>query len=393
MATLENGWYRGSVPFYEITEINISNTGNGDESWDGSISNDGSIMCYRNGTRVNIVSNTITEIGDSAFFKFLALKEVTGLGSVTAIGERAFCYTPNLEHVDIIPENLTSIGNSAFRMSSVEDTLDLSTVSLDIVGDKATRHKRWSTSSLTAIESVEISKTIYLNVPNSENQKNYPDVPFGIYNGEVITVSDGGCTALSFYHMWNYIYAGTDKQYDTWLEWYNNTINDNGDFAVNNPMTVQVGEEQVAAELGWTYSGRTRVSSEAQLQTILDRLAVGLPTLATIHSANNIDGLHTIVFVGCNYKTHKLAIIDPNVVGTSAIVSWLSFEDIFVEGDDDQDRISIIDFNLPILAPNSTWYKSSTAKGTITEINIVDRYTPTGSEDETWNADAVQAIV
>lgn len=40
----------------------------------------------------------------------------------------------------------------------------------------------------------------------------------------------------------------------------------------------------------------------------------------------------------------------------------------------------------PILAPNSTWYKSSVARSTITQINIVDSYTPT-SYDETWNAD------
>ena len=41
----------------------------------------------------------------------------------------------------------------------------------------------------------------------------------------------------------------------------------------------------------------------------------------------------------------------------------------------------------PILAPNSTWYKSSALRSTITEINIVDSYTPTGSETESWNAD------
>ena len=41
----------------------------------------------------------------------------------------------------------------------------------------------------------------------------------------------------------------------------------------------------------------------------------------------------------------------------------------------------------PILAPNSTWYKSSTARNTITQINIVNSYTPTGSENESWNAD------
>lgn len=41
----------------------------------------------------------------------------------------------------------------------------------------------------------------------------------------------------------------------------------------------------------------------------------------------------------------------------------------------------------PVLAPNSTWYKSSTARSTITQINIVDSYTATGSENESWNAD------
>lgn len=41
----------------------------------------------------------------------------------------------------------------------------------------------------------------------------------------------------------------------------------------------------------------------------------------------------------------------------------------------------------PILAASSTWYKSSQARSTITQINVVDSYTPTGSENETWNAD------
>ena len=40
----------------------------------------------------------------------------------------------------------------------------------------------------------------------------------------------------------------------------------------------------------------------------------------------------------------------------------------------------------PIFAPNFTWYKSSIARTTITTITIVDSYTPTGSEDESWDA-------
>lgn len=41
----------------------------------------------------------------------------------------------------------------------------------------------------------------------------------------------------------------------------------------------------------------------------------------------------------------------------------------------------------PILAANSSWYKGTAARSTITQINIVDSYTPTGSENENWNAD------
>ena len=41
----------------------------------------------------------------------------------------------------------------------------------------------------------------------------------------------------------------------------------------------------------------------------------------------------------------------------------------------------------PILAPNSTWYKGTAKRATITQIDIVDSYTATGSENEFWNAD------
>ena len=41
----------------------------------------------------------------------------------------------------------------------------------------------------------------------------------------------------------------------------------------------------------------------------------------------------------------------------------------------------------PTLAASNTWYKGTTAKNTLTSINIVDGYMPTGNETEWWNAD------
>ena len=42
---------------------------------------------------------------------------------------------------------------------------------------------------------------------------------------------------------------------------------------------------------------------------------------------------------------------------------------------------------VPTLAANSSWYKGSTAKSTITAIEIKDSYTPSGTPTESWNAD------
>lgn len=43
--------------------------------------------------------------------------------------------------------------------------------------------------------------------------------------------------------------------------------------------------------------------------------------------------------------------------------------------------------NAPTLLIQNTWYKGTTAKTVITEIHVVDTYTETGAEAESWNAD------
>lgn len=42
------------------------------------------------------------------------------------------------------------------------------------------------------------------------------------------------------------------------------------------------------------------------------------------------------------------------------------------------------------LSPGSSWYKSSMNRNTITKISLINTYTPTGNEDEFWDASAAQ---
>ena len=50
--------------------------------------------------------------------------------------------------------------------------------------------------------------------------------------------------------------------------------------------------------------------------------------------------------------------------------------------------VTYIANQLPMMAEGSTWYKGNTAKSVITEIELVDSYTPTGTEAESWDASA-----
>ena len=381
MATITNGWYKGSIPFYEITEVSVATTGSGSESWE----TDG-VMCYRSGTKVTIVCNSLTAIGEKAFFKFLALKKISGLGSVTTIGAYAFCYTPNLASIDIVPDNLTSIGASAFRMSSAEDGLDLSSVSLSIVGDMATRHKRWGADGLAAVKAVPFCQDIYMEVPNMDSQRAYPDIQYGTKDGEPLSVSESGCSALACYHIWNAMFAGTDKQYDNWLDWYNNVVNEDGTYASSNVFDGNV-TPRLVSKIGWSTSGKISVDSATQLQTILNNLQKRYPTYISMHSVNVPSSYHAVAVVGCDMDSHKLAVVDSSVLEDRGVVSWVAFEDIFVGGTSEYDGVMPFAFNFPVLAPNTTWYKGTVSRSTITEVNIVDDYTATGSENESWNAD------
>ena len=113
-------------------------------SWDASSALDGSVMAHLAGTKITIVCDSMTEVPEKIFARFTSLQKVSGLQDVTGIGAWAFMHTPVLTSIDIVPEKLSFIEHDAFKASDIEDYLDLSNVSLDNIGERATRRKRWS---------------------------------------------------------------------------------------------------------------------------------------------------------------------------------------------------------------------------------------------------------
>lgn len=274
-------------------------------------------------------------LSDKTFYKCLNLKNVYGLGDVETIGNRVFVYTPNIKDTDLQARNIKSIGESAIRLSSLEDIADLSAVPAENVEYLGTRHERWSAENRAALKAVSIP-TYYIDVPNTENQSNYTDINFGTINGEKQNIAEAGCAAVTMYHAWNAIHNGTDQVYSNFREWWTSKGFDTN-FAPTNTWSKQEDFNKLIGMLGWSSAGKHYTVTGADiLQEIVASLKDGKPVYASMHSANvdptNGYTYHAVLIIGCNAKTRKLAVLDPKVSGTTGVVSWLSFEDIFTEG-------------------------------------------------------------
>lgn len=276
------------------------------------------------------------------FYKCYNLEKVTGLSAVTEIGHYAFCYTPKVI-TDIRPDRITNIGDSAFRLSGAEKKTDLSVVPVDAVGDKGTRHARWGADELTAIQAIS-GNSVFYDVPNSENQHNYDDLELWTdSNGNILSAGDTGCSTFAMYHIWQSLHR--DRPYANYAEWFESEVEPFEKFKTNvfNYDTLDL----IVGKLGWTSSVKYDVTSSEQKRAIIDRLSDGKPTYASMSSVNNDGGWHAIAIIGYNKDTDRLAIVDSAVAGTTGVISWIAFEDIFSQAgsfDGNKDYIWLLEY-------------------------------------------------
>lgn len=390
-------WYTrsGMIDYRtEITEITVVNsyapTGYEIVSWDASAELNGTVTAYIVNTKLILVCDSLTSIPDKMFLKFLSLEKVSGLQEIVTIGAYSFMFTPKLSNIDLVWDSLTTIGNDAFRISGIEDKYDLSNLISDIVGDRATRSKRWSSDGLAAVRTVAFpSNKIYLYTSNVDSQRKYADVPYVTVNGIVKTVAEAACRTLSCYHIWNTIYAKTDKEYPDFITWFNDKLNRDGKYHENTDMS-ETCRLRDYTTLGWTQDSAERVISAAQLEYIVGELSNGLPVYVTMQGTGT--GYHSVVVIGCDPDTRKLAIVDSDMRTDKGVIYWVAYEDIFTEGATEANEvIRKIDFNIPLLAKSDAWFtqgEHGINRSSITEIDIMSFYVPTGNETASWDASA-----
>lgn len=296
------------------------------------------------------MGNSPAVIGDKMFHKCINLERVTGLGGVTTVGAMAFVYCAKLKDIDLNPAIITSIGDSAFRLSNMEDCINMDELNANcVIGNMATRANRWTDFKELGVIQDKVVPTVTLRVPHADSQKRYPDVKFGVHDipsDDIdhpvdVYIDKAGCTALTLYHEWQCIHRGTDSEKANFLDYWkafegDKFVDKNTQGTIGNFFAAQ------AAVLGWGHE-ETRVTSVEQYDVILERLSKRLPTCIIMNSANTEGSEHSLIVVGGDTLTSKLLLVDSSISQERAEFVWVKFEDIFTAADD-RDRIIVHTF-------------------------------------------------
>ena len=122
---------------------------------------DGVLLCCCSNLESIIIPNSVTSIGDYAFYYCRELTSVTIPNSVTSIGDSAFHFCSGLTSVTI-PNSVTSIGDSAFRFCT---RLTLITIpnSITSIGEGAFAYCRELTSIKIPNSVTSIGNNVFKN--------------------------------------------------------------------------------------------------------------------------------------------------------------------------------------------------------------------------------------
>ena len=409
-----NTWYKSSALRSTITQINIVDTytptGNESETWNADVDNSGSIKCYLNGSILTIAGNgsgkiamnedssylfsDINQSDDDNIKMFLNCSNINGLNlldssSVTNM-RQIFGYCIALTELDLSSWDVSNVTTLRYAFGSYTTAGMMSLTTLNLSGwnvtNKCTSFRNmfqncenltsldvsnWDISSATDTNNMFLSCSSLTSLDVSK---------WNVGNVTNMQAMFDGCSSLTTLDISNWNVEKVSNMSHMFGRCTSLISLDVANWNVDNVTTTQ---EMFARCISLTSLDLSNWNTSKV--TTFENMLYGMQKLEKITIGTkfgyNANGLVTatlptpsatyIIDADGNWYTkdgnaHSTAIIPGSVATTYYASKRLTLE--------------------PVLAPNSTWYKSSEPRSTITQINIVDSYTPTGSEVESWNA-------
>lgn len=333
MLVAGTGWYKGTTAKNTITRIDIvdSYTPPGSAtSWNADTGNTGSIKCYITGTVLTIAGNGSGKIMANPNSSFL----FSGFSAVTRINGAELLDTSQVTTME-------KVFNQLYKLEYVDvsswDTSRVTTMYCMFqlcYSLKALDLSKWDVSRVTDFGNFLMGHTAYAD-----------QSPSGTGFTEIRTLGDISHWDVRSCANFTAMFAKCAALRELDLSgWDMATASGNTEFAMTNMLYDCQGLHKLTLGDRW-------VTKDANLRAVA-----------------NIDSGSTGLWYDANggalpYGGGHVLLPDGAGVYTSCSPS-----------------------QIPTLAEGHTWYKGSTLRGKITEIEVVQRYTPTGAEKGRWDA-------
>lgn len=405
--TLASGssWYKGTTAKSTITEIELVDTytatGNEAESWDASAAQDGGVMAYVNGTKLTIAGNGAGKImanadSSSMFNSFfnsiskdaasisglnlLDTSNVTNMRSMFdgckalgSVGDISGWNTANVTDMQKMFNNcwaLKSLNLSGWNTANVTDMFKMfyfcnTLTSLDVSG--------WNTSNVTCMSFMFANCPALASLDLSGFDTSKVTLMAGMFqeSADLTSVGDlSGWNTANVTNM-NFMFCGccslTSLDLSGW-DTSNVTIMDS------------MFESCVAlTNLNLSSFDTSKVDMD-DMKYMFDRCR----TLQTVTLGKNFKFGSTSSYLPAPSSTYITG-ANGKWYDTSDGTWYTPAELASVTRTEARTYVAVKP--APTLAEGYSWYKGSTAKSTITAIEIKDSYTPSGTPTESWNAD------
>ena len=339
-----SSWYKSTENRNNITKITFMDSYTPstavDEQWFADVDNTGSITCYRTGTEIVIAGNGAGKIqanADSSYM-FSFKSNNNGFTKLTCIENLA----------SLLDTSNVSTMNRMFSFCKVLTDLDLSTFDTSQVTDMWFMFyfcKGLTSLDLSTFDTSQVTNMSFMFSDCSSL------TVLGLSTFDTSQVTN---MCAMFYHC-----KGLTN------------------------LDLSTFDTSQVTNMGFMFSGCSGLAS-------LDLSGCNTFNVTDTRSMfSDCSGLITI-YASDKWNTDKVTRSNDMFTGCTKLKGDIAFDSNYV----DKTYAKIIGGYLtgpaepPTLAANYSWYKSlSNNRNSITKITFMDSYTPTGAENESWNAD------